>query len=300
MTAGAAGPVDAHQHFWHADAVGGQSWRNHHHAGIARAFLPTDLAPELARAGVARTVLMQAADTDRENRDLARFAATAPFVAGVVAWLPLPDPPRAAAGLAALTGQGMPVRGVRCLVGADPMEWATTGAATRLWRRLAGRGLCWDVVPLTPEQVAAVCAVADAVPDLRIVVDHLARPPLDGGDSDRWRASVGALAGRPNLAIKLSVGVDVLTRWRAWQPAALRPYLAYALERFGPHRCMLASNWPVSLLRVDYATGWSDLRSLVADLAPAELARVSGGTAAEWYRLDANAGRHHGCDPGPG
>lgn len=285
MTA-APGVVDAHQHFWRAGAVDDQSWRTGDHAAIARAYLPADLAPELARAGVGRTVLMQAADTGRENRDLAGFAASAPFVAGVVAWLPLPDPPRAAADLAAVTESGMPVCGVRCLVGADPLDWATTAAAIRLWRRLAGAGLCWDVVPLTAAQVAAVCAVADAVPDLRIIVDHLARPPVDGGDRDGWRTAVDALARRPSVAVKLSVGVDVLTRWRSWQPAALRPYLGYALERFRPERCMLASNWPVSLLRVDYATGWSDLRGLVAELAPAELVRVTGGTAAAWYKLD--------------
>lgn len=277
--------IDAHQHFWDAATAGEQSWRDPAHTALDRSFLPADLAPRLAAAGVHRTVLMQAADTPRENRDLARYAAQADFVAGVVAWLPLADPERAGAELDALAAADLPLCGVRCLVGTDPLAWATRPAALARFRDLAARRLCWDVVPITPAQVEAVCAVAAAVPELRIVVDHLARPPVDTGDDEPWRRAVAALAERPNVAVKLSVGVDLLSRWAAWDPAALRPYVAYALERFGPDRAMLASNWPVCLLRVDYSTCWADLAGLVAALAPDERERVVGGTAAVWYGL---------------
>lgn len=277
--------IDAHQHFWDAASVAEQSWRDPAHTVLDRSYLPADLAPRLAAAGVDRTVLMQAADNRRENHDLARYAADAGFVAGVVAWLPLADPDRAGAELDALAGVDLPLCGVRCLIGTDPLAWATRPAALARFRDLATRGLCWDVVPVTPAQVEAVCAVASAVPELRIVVDHLARPPVDTGHDGPWRRAVDALAERPNVAVKLSVGVDLLSRWRAWDPAALRPYLAHALERFGPRRAMLASNWPVCLLRVGYATAWADLAALVAELAPDERDAVTGGTAALWYGL---------------
>jgi L-fuconolactonase len=158
-----------------------------------------------------------------------------------------------------------------------------------LFRDLAARSLVWDVVPITPEQVAAVLRLARAVPDLRLVVDHLARPPLDTRGWDPWAQQVAELASCPGVALKVSVGVDALTAWPAWQPEVLRPYVAHVLDQFGPDRLMLASNWPVVLLRATYARAWTDLSDAVvaAGADRADLTEVTGGTASKWYGLDA-------------
>jgi L-fuconolactonase len=149
----------------------------------------------------------------------------------------------------------------------------------------------WDVVPITPEQIAAVTRLAGAVPDLRLVVDHLARPPLDTGGWDPWAGQVAELASCPGVALKVSVGVDALTAWPAWRPEVLRPYVAHVIELFGPARLMLASNWPVVLLRATYAVAWTDLCDAVvaAGAETADLGEVTGGTASRWYRLDTPA-----------
>jgi L-fuconolactonase len=126
------------------------------------------------------------------------------------------------------------------------------------------------------------------VPDLRIVVDHLARPPLDGRDPRGWEEGLRALARCPGVAVKLSVGIDVLAGWGRWDTDALRRCVAVAVDAFGPRRLMLASNWPVVLLRSPYATAWRDLAGAVAaaGVAGAERAEVLGGTAARWYGLE--------------
>ena len=131
--------------------------------------------------------------------------------------------------------------------------------------------------------------LARAVPDLRLVVDHLARPPLDTGGWDPWAQQVAELASCPGVALKVSVGVDALTAWPAWQPEVLRPYVAHVLDQFGPDRLMLASNWPVVLLRATYARAWTDLSDAVvaAGADRADLTEVTGGTASKWYGLDA-------------
>jgi L-fuconolactonase len=51
---------------------------------------------------------------------------------------------------------------------------------------LAASDLAWDVVAVNDAQFEAVVALARRVPELRIVVDHLARPPLETGDLDGW------------------------------------------------------------------------------------------------------------------
>jgi L-fuconolactonase len=233
------------------------------------------------------TVLMQSVDEAAENDRLAAYAREASTVAGVVGWLPVQDP-RAARRELDRAGTQM-WRGMRTLVGRDPLEWLGQPEVVGLFRDLAAQGLVWDVVPVTSEQVAAVLRLARAVPDLRLVVDHLARPPVDTGGWDPWARQVTELASCPGVALKVSVGVDVLTTWPAWRPEVLRPYVAHVLDHFGPTRLMLASNWPVVLLRTTYAEAWTDLSDAVvaAGAGPADLAEVTGGTANRWYRLGA-------------
>jgi L-fuconolactonase len=89
------------------------------------------------------------------------------------------------------------------------------------------------------------------------------------------------------VALKVSIGIDLLTSWPGWDPAALVPAVAHAVAAFGPDRLMLASNWPVVTLRADYATALRDLDAAVVatGVDEAGLADVRGGTAVRWYRL---------------
>jgi L-fuconolactonase len=282
--AGRVPTVDAHHHLWLAEEQE-QPWRIGAHPALARDFEPADLGPQLDEVGIEATVLVESADTSAENDRLARYAAGFSRVAGVVGWLPLEDPDRARAELDRADRDRW--CGVRCVVGRAPLDWLGASATVRLMRDLAAAGLAWDVVPVTHEQAGAVVELAREVPQLRIVVDHLARPPLDTDDRDSWASRLAALAACENVALKVSVGMDVLTAWPRWEQADLAPYVARAVDLFGPRRLMLASNWPVVTLRAEYGTAMGDLDGAVAGcgLSPAELSDVRGGTAGRWYAL---------------
>jgi len=278
--------VDAHQHYWKV-AAQEQPWRTSAHGSIDRDYEPADLAPELAAAGVDATVLMQSVDSPEENDRLAAYAASTPTVAGVVGWLPLQD--AGAARRELVRAADATWCGVRCLVARDPMEWLATPESVALFREVAARDVAWDVVPITAEQVEAVVRLADAVPELRIVVDHLARPPLDTGGWQPWADLIGRLAACPSVALKVSVGIDALTAWPQWQPDVLAPYVRHVLDSFGPDRLMLASNWPVVLLRAPYGQAWADLSAALvgAGASPEDMDLMTGGTAQRWYGLSA-------------
>lgn len=286
MSTASDGPirVDAHHHFWRV-AAQEQSWRTPAHEAIERDYLPEDLQGQLTAAGIDATVLVQSVDGPEENDRLAEFAEQAGTVAGVVGWLPLQDPGSARSELDRACSASWV--GVRCLVGRHPLDWLSDPETVELFVELADRGLAWDVVPVTAEQVRSVLRLAEAVPGLRIVVDHLARPPVDTGDWQPWAGQVAELAQCPGVALKVSVGIDVLTAWPVWQPGALEPYVGWALEQFGPHRLMLASNWPVILLRARYGDAWTGLTAALRShgVSGAELDSVLGGTAVRWYRL---------------
>ncbi|PJJ73031.1 L-fuconolactonase [Diaminobutyricimonas aerilata] len=275
--------IDAHQHFWRT-AAQEQPWRTDAHAALERDFLYDDLVPELDAAGVDATVVMQSVDEPAENDRLAEFAAEG-RIAGIVAWL---DVRSGTAALAELERRSLPkLSGVRCLVAKDPLHWLGDADVLALFRELAARGLAWDVVPITIDQVRAVTTLARAVPDLQIVVDHLGRPPLDTGGWDPWASHLTELAQSPNVAVKVSIGIDALTAWNAWDREAIRPYVEQVVAAFGPSRLMLGSNWPVVLLRASYRDAWTDLRSLAFDLVPDETGRAEllGGTAERVYHL---------------
>ncbi|WP_152364705.1 amidohydrolase family protein [Microlunatus speluncae] len=176
--------------------------------------------------------------------------------------------------------------GVRCLIGADPIEWTRDPAVRELFADLADRGLAWDVVPVTADQCAAVIELAAAVPGLKIVLDHLARPPIESAGWQPWADQVARLADIPSVAIKLSIGLDALSAWDSWRADALPRYVEWAIRRFGPERCLLASNWPVVELRAPYTQAWHNVAAAAAACCdPAGLAEISGGTARRWYGL---------------
>ena len=277
--------VDAHQHYWRVSEQREQAWRTPSHAAIARDYEPADLAGELRAAGVHATVLVQSADEAAENDRLQAYAGSTPSVAGVVGWLPLSDPPAAHRELDRISRVPRLV-GVRCLVGREPLAWLAGAGVRGLFAELAERGLTWDVVTVTRDQVEAVCGLAAAVPELRVVVDHLARPPLDRDGWEPWASSVEALAGCPGVALKVSIGIDLLDAW-PWDATALARYANHVVEQFSPQRLMLASNWPVVLLRRSYVEAWSDLAAAVAacGVTGADLDAVLGGAATRWYGL---------------
>ncbi|MBO0812045.1 MAG: amidohydrolase family protein, partial [Microlunatus sp.] len=263
--------IDAHQHFWRTEAQD-QPWRTAAHHALERDYLPEDLDPELLGCGVDGTILMQSVDEAEENDRLASFAAH-PTVAGVVAWIPIKEPESALAELDRIHIEGL--CGVRCLIAKDPLDWLTATPALRMFEEIARRGLAWDVVPITAEQTGQVIKLARLVPELKIVVDHLGRPPLDTGGWSPWADHIAELAQSPAVALKVSVGIDALTAWDSWDPAELDRYVAHAVEQFGADRLLLGSNWPVVLLRTSYTSAWNDVRSLLYDHLPGDEERAS-------------------------
>ncbi len=283
--------VDSHHHLWPIDVIDRQPWRPPGDGVLRRAFDLAEFEGELDESGIDGSIVMQSVDAADENGRLAAYAAASDRILGWVGYADLggPEPVREVEDLLRLRSgsAGRKLVGVRCLVGADPMRWTSQPPGSAALAAAAA-SLAWDVVPITDDQVDAVCAAAEALPQLRIVVDHLASPPVDDASArDAWRDRIQRLAAHPQVAVKLSVGVAVLQRWSAWDADALRPFVDHALEQFGPERCMLASNWPVVLLRASHADAWRSIRTTLGALDEPARSAVEGGTALRWYGVTA-------------
>lgn len=243
--------VDAHQHFWDP-ARADYPWMTGEAAALRRRYGPADLAPLLAEHGVDGTVVVQARASLDETRELLELAAATPFVLGVVGWVDLTDPDVASV----LAGLGEGLVGVRHQVHDEPdPAWLLRDDVQRGLAAVGDAGLAYDLLVRTAELPAAV-ETARRLPELRLVLDHVAKPPLRGGDLDAWAAGVTPLAACPNVTCKLS---GLFTE--AAPGADLAPVVERALEWFGPERCMFGSDWPVCTLATGYGATLELLRS---------------------------------------
>lgn len=275
--------VDAHHHFWDP-ARGDYHWMSPDVPVLARPYGPDDLAPLLRRAGVDRTVLIQAAQTEAETDYLLALAARTPFVAGVVGWLDFEDP--------AFERKLLRLKAQPKLVGLRPMlqdladdAYIVRPAVLANLKLLVAHDLAFDFLTF-PRHLPHVRRVLAEIPGLRAVIDHVSKPPIASGELTGWAEEMAAVASFPNVSCKLS-GMVTEARLDAWRPADLAPVVRHVLAVFGPERVMFGSDWPVCLLAASYAEVMNALRGIVGpELDAAATARVFGGNAVAFYKLE--------------
>ena len=282
--------IDSHQHFWEYDTRQ-TSWMDvPPYAGdpafapIRRSFRPADLIPQLRDSGVQATILVEAADGNPENDLLLAHARNNPWIAGVVGWVPLREPERAHKILETLATERKFV-GVRHLVNVerDP-DWIIRDDVLEGLGVVAKHGLTFDFVGILPRHLEHIPFLAERLPDLRIVIDHLGKPPIAWGAFEPWGSLLASAAKMPNVFAKLS-GLDAGGSHQ-WSAADLSLYVEHALDVFGPHRLMFGSDWPVSVLRGGYAKVWRETQTLLSGLPMEARQRILGQTAIQAYCLD--------------
>lgn len=273
--------IDSHQHFWRY-SPGEYPWIGAGMERLARDYLPPDLAPLVAAAGIDGTVAVQARQSLEESRWLLELAAAYPLVKGVVGWVDLQSD-RVGAELRDLAANPKFV-GVRHVVQDEPDPRFMLGAAFgRGLRQLHQHGLTYDLL-LYPEQLPAAVELAGLFPEQPFVVDHLAKPRIAAGDIEGWERDLRAIARHGNVCCKVSGMVTEAARGR-WKREDFTPYLDVVLDAFGPARLMVGSDWPVCLLAGEYAEVAAIPRDYFARLSAGERELIEGGTAARFYGL---------------
>jgi L-fuconolactonase len=279
--------IDAHQHFWRP-ARGDYRWLRADVpalAPICRDIEPAELAPLLARHGVAKTVLVQAADSTAETDFMLGLAREHAFVAGVVGWVDLTRAD-AAATLARWAAEPL-FKGVRPMLQDLPAaDWIATAPHAAAVQALLSHGLRFDAL-VQPWHLEHLLRFVQRWPDLPVVIDHGAKPQLGAGWSadwaDAWRRGIAALAAWPNVCCKLS---GLLTEAPAGAGLAeLQPVWDTLLERFGPQRLIWGSDWPVLNLAADYGRWVALSESLVGGLSAAEQRAIWHDNAVRFYAL---------------
>jgi L-fuconolactonase len=241
--------VDGHLHLWDPGVLT-YAWLE---GSLLRPFGPDELdlaLQDLPNVDVGFVFVQAECAPEQSVAEVDWVATLAPRVPlrGIVARAPLEDPAATDEHLAAFERRPLVV-GVRRLLQSEPDGFAAQPGFRHAARAVASAGLSFDAC-VRWSQLSDVIALADAVPELTIVLDHLGKPPVGSADAAApadgtpWATDLRGLARRHNVVCKLS-GLPAESEGE-WTSAQLRPFLDVALDAFGPHRLLFGGDWPVS------------------------------------------------------
>ena len=274
--------IDSHQHFWQVGRFD-YPWMTKDLGVLYRDYLPNDLQPILQNNHVDKTMLVQASNSVAESRWLLELANASSFIAGVVGWIDLisPDVNRQLDELCA----DQKFKGVRHLVESEPNDdWLVQPAVLSGLKQLSARGISYDLLVHT-RHLKHVPRVAESCPELPLVIDHLAKPPIARKEIREWSQALQPLASYTNINCKLS-GLVTEANWNSWQTEDLRPFVDLALEYFGPDRLMFGSDYPVCLLAASYDRVLDSFQEILTSVSDADRDKIFSQNAAKFYRLN--------------
>jgi len=172
-------------------------------------------------------------------------------------------------------------------------------------RTVARNGLSYDAM-LYHRQLPELTALARAIPDLPIILDHvgciIGVGPYEGQEQEAfasWRHDMADLARNPNVTVKIG-GFGMIIGGAHWHErdlppgseelaAAWRPYVETCLDLFGAERCMFESNFPVDKAMYSYRTLWNAFKRLTSGASADERRALFAGTARRVYGIPAEA-----------
>lgn len=276
--------IDCHTHFYDPTRPQGVPWPDKSETFLYRRIMPADYLAEKVPTPVTGTVVIEASSWLEDNQWILDLAANNRFIVGFCGHL---DPAGGsfAADLKRFAANPL-FRGIR-VSGESFTAGMRDGKFIKRLGLLADHNLQLDL-NVGVDDLPAVSRLADEIPSLRIVIDHLANTSIDGRSPDgNWSRGMAAAARRSAVFVKVSGFVEGAGRLKKPVPTDAgfyAPWFDLIWNEFGDRRLVYGSNWPVSALFAPLF----DVQRLVEDYfgtKPAgTLQRVFAGNASSAYR----------------
>jgi L-fuconolactonase len=271
--------IDTHTHFYDPSRPQGVPWPSPKESWLYRTVLPGHYRALAQAEGVGGTVVVEASPWLEDNQWVLDLAAADPFILGLVGHL---EPGTASfAGQLARFAANPLFRGIR----AGYRQGMDQGAFLADMELLAAKGLELDAL-MGLAQLPEACRLAERLPELRMVINHVGSVPIDGRAPDpRWVEAMQRAAGSPRVYCKVS-GMAELS---AVQPAPAdlgfyAPVLDVLWSAFGAERLIYGSNWPVCERAAPYASVQAVATAYFAAKGPEALERFCWKNALAAYR----------------
>lgn len=279
--------LDTHIHIWNFDKARYQ-WLEGDTTILNRTYNIEELEEERLAAGVSSGILVQAANNFQDTDWMLEVAARNSWIRGVVAWMPLLDPAAMEKELKEKYLQNSLFKGVRHLIHneADP-KWLLQQPVIESLQILETYNIPYDVVGIIPAHIETALTVAEKLPRLCMVFDHLNQPPISKREKfGRWGELMKEAALHQNFYAKISGLGTTAGNATSWTSDDIKPYIEFALQIFGPERCFCGGDWPVSLLAGSYTKTWSSYTSILSSLLDeAALHKVLYQNGVQFYHI---------------
>lgn len=238
--------VDTHTHFYDPTRPQGVPWPTKSETNLYRPVLPSEYRKLTKPLGVVGTVVVEASDWVEDNQWVLDLAEKEPLLLGLVGNL-APGSDNFRQHFRRLAKQPR-FLGIRVNAESLGQNLRHPEHVADL-KKLSEADLELDVNG-SIDLLRIVAMVADKLPDLRIVINHLANVRIDGDKLDaKWLEGMRAAAKRPQVFCKVSALVEGAAqghRLAPTDPAYYRPVLDAVWRNFGEDRVLYGSNWPVS------------------------------------------------------
>ena len=271
--------VDAHHHVWRIDR-GDYHWIDPD-SMLYRDYSLDDLRPHLEGI-VDATILVQAAPTEAETAFLLDVArGSNGLVRGVVGWTDLAAP-GAPERIRALAADPL-IKGLRpMLQDIEDTYWLLGDAIRPALRAMAETGLRLDAL-IEPRHLPMLPALRVLNPDLKVVIDHGGKPPIDTKVMEPWNFDLARVAKETPYYCKVS-GLPSQAGPK-WMMNDVRPWFEHIMDCFGAERVMWGSDWPVVEETCVYTRWHTICGRYLLNFQRDDAAEVMGGTAARFYGL---------------
>ena len=250
--------IDTHTHFYDPRRPEGIPWPPDSNELLYRPVLPEHHRKLSEAEGVTGTVVVEASAWLEDNQWILDLAAADPWIVGLVGHV---DPGREEFGrdIERFSANEL-FRGIR--VGGGCFADIDKGSFMADMALLAKKGLQLDVL-MNLDHWDGLMALAKRVPELPIVINHIALVPVDGNPPDpHWVECMNRAGEFSQVYMKGSGLVETTPDKPApTDPAYYVPTLDAIWEAFGEDRIVYGSNWPVSDAYADYATVIAVVRS---------------------------------------
>ena len=244
--------LDTHHHLWDI-SLRPYDWINqlpkNESRIINRNFLHDDLIEISNTNRIDGTICVQAHQSEDEAFWILDLAKNSDVIKGVVCWVDLKGN-NLEHTLDKYQSDNKFV-GIRHVWHDEKNEdWILDEKVLNGLKVLSKRGINFDFL-VRPNHLKYIFEVYEKVPELKGVINHIAKPYVKESIFDPWAKEMQELSKIDSLHCKLSGMVEEMSESQGI--SILKSYTDHVIDSFSVDKVMYGSNWPVCLIKKSYS-----------------------------------------------
>ena len=279
--------IDTHVHIWDLEKAQ-YPWLQGDCSILNRTWSIEEIENDRKVSGITAGVLIQASGNIEDTELMLETAHKTDWICGIVGWLPLMDTKAMQRSLEERFLKEKYFKGVRHQIHDEKnAEWLLQPTVLESLEILASYKIPYDIVGISPAHIETALKVAEKIPSLKMVFDHLNWPPIPTKEKfGNWGELMKTAAQHKNLYAKISGLGTASGNFQDRTAGDIKPYVEFVLQCFGTERCFCGGDWPVSMLANNYIKTWQTTKGILNDLLnDEEKDRVLFSNANNFYNL---------------